>query len=578
MSDVKLTFQFKHPWLKNHAMHFRNPITILQADTIGEVKTIIKQAEDYSKKGYYVGGFVSYEAAQAFIPHLPFHSVEELPYVWFGVFEESAQKGEVAVDETFFNTEWKPDTDKQAYEKAIETIHHLISKGMTYQVNYTLRLLAELSDVDSEAWFTQLTQAQQANYTALLQIGSHDLLSISPELFFASNGHTIETRPMKGTIRRGLTVEEDEKLKLQLSESVKDRAENVMIVDLLRNDVSQVAKAGTINVPQLFTIESYPTVHQMTSTVQAELKEEADLVDLFKALFPCGSITGAPKKSTMEQIYHLENSPREVYCGAIGILTPRGEAVFNVPIRTIIHNKETNQAVYGVGGGITWDSSAEGEYEETVDKARVLYRKPKSFKLLESMLLKDGVIDLEQEHMNRLTKSANYFNINLNDHPLKETFKAIKAYHQGEYKVRLLVDEEGDIQYELQDISNRPESLKIALALDPIKKENAFLYHKTTNRDVYNKRVRDDVDETLLWNEEGMITEFTTGNFAYLLEGKWYTPPVRDGLLPGTFREKLLSEKQISERSLAKDELTSVWELAFFNSVRGWKRVHLITE
>lgn len=575
---MKLTFQFKHRWLESESLHFREPIEILQANTIEEVERTIKQAETYAQRGYYVGGFVSYEAAQAFLPHLPFHNVKELPYVWFGVFEKPVEQESVVSNETFFSTKWKPDTNKQAYERAIQTIHNLISQGITYQVNYTLRLLADLENVDSQAWYNQLTQAQQANYTALLQIGSHDLLSISPELFFASNGHTIETRPMKGTVRRGLTVEEDDKLKLQLSESAKDRAENVMIVDLLRNDVSQVAKAGTVKVPELFTIEHYPTVHQMTSTVTAELKEDVGLVEIFKALFPCGSITGAPKQSTMEQIYHLENSPREVYCGAIGLLTPNGEAVFNVPIRTVLYNKKTSRAIYGVGGGITWDSSAEGEYEETVDKARVLYRKAKPFQLLESMLLKDGVIELELEHINRLKRSANYFSINLSDQALTETIVQIKANNQGEYKVRLLVDQQGQINYELQPINNTPKQLQVALAHEPVEQDQAFLYHKTTNRSVYNERIRAEVDETLLWHEEGLITEFTTGNVAYKLKGKWYTPPVRDGLLPGTYRERLLREQQITERSLAKDDLATVDELAFLNSVRGWKTVHLITE
>ncbi|WP_050980477.1 aminodeoxychorismate synthase component I [Alkalibacillus haloalkaliphilus] len=502
MSDVKLTFQFKHRWLESDSLHFREPVKILQANTIEEVERTIKQAETYAQSGYYVGGFVSYEAAQAFLSHLPFHNVNELPYVWFGVFEKPVEHT-VTPSETFVHTEWKPNTSKQAYEQAIQTIHSLISQGITYQVNYTLRLIAELEGVDSVAWYNQLAQAQQANYTALLQIGSHDILSISPELFFASNGHTIETRPMKGTMRRGLTVEEDDQLKVQLSESTKDRAENVMIVDLLRNDVSQVAKAGTVQVPELFTIEHYPTVHQMTSTVKAELKEDAGLVDLFKALFPCGSITGAPKQSTMEQIYHLENSPREVYCGAIGLLTPHGEAVFNVPIRTVLYNRETNQAVYGVGGGITWDSSAEGEYEETVDKARVLYRKAKPFQLLETMLLKDGVIELELEHMNRLKRSAKYFNINLGDPALTESIVKIKANNHGENRVRLLVDQQGQVNYELQQITNTPKQLQVALAHEPIRKGNAFLYHKTTNRSFYNERMRPNVDETLLWNEEG---------------------------------------------------------------------------
>lgn len=250
---------------------------------------------------------------------------------------------------------------------------------------------------------------------------------------------TITTRPMKGTINRGKTVEEDKENAKWLYKSEKNRAENIMIVDLLRNDLSVIAQPTSVHVPKLFEIEQYPTVHQMTSTVQAKVKKQTDLVDVFRAIFPCGSITGAPKISTMEIISELETTPREVYCGAIGFITPKKEAIFNVPIRTVVIEGKTGVATYGVGGGITWDSTTKGEYHEMLDKARLLEEERPDFRLLESLLLEDGEYFLLEEHIHRLSNSANYFGIPMNKEKVKTALLSFaKSYENGPYKVRLL--------------------------------------------------------------------------------------------------------------------------------------------
>lgn len=297
---------------------------------------------------------------------------------------------------------------------------------------------------------------------------------------------TITTRPMKGTINRGKTVEEDKENAKWLYKSEKNRAENIMIVDLLRNDLSVIAQPTSVHVPKLFEIEQYPTVHQMTSTVQAKVKKQTDLVDVFRAIFPCGSITGAPKISTMEIISELETTPREVYCGAIGFITPKKEAIFNVPIRTVVIEGKTGVATYGVGGGITWDSTTKGEYHEMLDKARLLEEERPDFRLLESLLLEDGEYFLLEEHIHRLSNSATYFGIPMNKEKVKTALLSFaKSYENGPYKVRLLFSKKERIELEAKPITTPDVPVKVMLANEPIDLENPFYYHKTTNRTMY---------------------------------------------------------------------------------------------
>ncbi|WP_027965115.1 aminodeoxychorismate synthase component I [Halalkalibacillus halophilus] len=570
MTDVKLTFQFKHRMLPNEAMEFTNPIKILTTTKVEEVPEIIESAEAYQKQGYYVAGYVSYEAAEAMMPNVSFHQPKELPLIWFAVFEGYHQPtGNQAT--TYVSTEWNPDINREQFNQSIDEIHRCIKQGITYQVNYTFRLRTILEQIDREAWFYQLAEAQQANYAAFIQTESHGIISASPELFFAWEESLIETRPMKGTAKRGKTYEQDQRQIASLKNSEKERAENVMIVDLLRNDVARIAKTGSVKVPNLFTVETYPTVHQMTSTIQAKPKPNTKLWQVFQALFPCGSITGAPKMSTMKKIYELETSPREVYCGAIGVLMPEGKAVFNVPIRTVIYNRATQEATYGVGGGVTWDSSAEGEFEETASKAKVLNKRTIPFQLLETMRVNAQTIDYEKEHKSRLLASAYYFQIPVTEQDVDTIFHKIKAETKYERSVRLLVAQDGSWSYQEKEKSpSRKDILRFSLAEKPVDAEDIFLYHKTTERTVYKNRLIAGVDDTLLYNRSGKITEFTTGNLAYLKEGRWYTPPVQDGLLAGTYREFLLNEGKLEERSLPLDELNQVEEIAYFNSVRGW--------
>lgn len=351
-----------------------------------------------------------------------------------------------------------------------------------------------------------------------------------------------------------------------------------MIVDLLRNDLSVIAKPGTVKVDKLFEIEDYPTVHQMTSTITATIKENTQLVDIFKALFPCGSITGAPKISTMEVIEKLEMDARNVYCGAIGYITPNRDATFNVPIRTVVIDEKTGKATYGVGGGITWDSTTEDEYHEVLAKASLLTVERPEFQLLESLLLQDGEYFLLEEHLERISNSAKYFSYRCNVEDIRKALlNRAEQYKDGEYKVRLLVNQIGEHTIDCQPLKKQTPGQTITLADIPVNKENLFLYHKTTNREVYSQYQNKfkDFFDVLLWNEEQELTEFTNGNVVLEIDGVFWTPPIESGLLAGTYRDKLLQEGRICEKKLTLDDLNQCSNIWFINSVRKWIKVNL---
>lgn len=557
---------------------FVNPIRILEAMTIEEIEPLFMEIEKENERGHYVAGFVSYEAAPAFDKHHKVHPKNsEFPLAWFGVYEQadaySSEDKNTASD--FSISEWELNFTEENYQSTLTSIKDAIRNGNTYQVNYTARLHADFEG-DDLRFYHSLKAKQQTYYSAYLNTGRFRILSVSPELFFHVKNEKITTRPMKGTAKRGRFLAEDQINKTNLFNSEKERAENVMIVDLLRNDIGRIAKPGTVMVPRLFEIETYPTVHQMTSSITADLQEGTKIFDWFRALFPCGSITGAPKISTMEYISDLESSPRDVYCGAIGVITPDREAIFNVPIRTVVIDKEKNKATYGVGSGITWDSTAEGEYLELYTKARLLTEKHKHFQLLESILLENGKYPLLKYHLQRLQQSSEYFQYPYSEDKLMDKLNFFAQKHpKGSYKIRLTVDQKGKTSLECTEVFKIEETISCKLAQTPIDSVDPFLFHKTTHREVYEKHYQKEVFAVLLWNEKEEITEFTIGNVVFERNGEFYTPPIECGLLPGTFRQKLLEEGIIKEKVIKKNDLHHFEQIWFINSVRGWLKVNL---
>lgn len=556
---------------------FSNPSKVVIARTIDEILPCLEVIEQAINEGNYAAGYISYEAAPAFDPDLHVNTGNQMPLLWFGIFQESAEN---SIEEKWhFNTgQWTPTVSIDDYDEAIDKIQQSIRQGQTEQVNYTIHMESTFSG-DTFAFYNQLQQAQDAKYTAYIATGDFTVLSASPELFFHVDDNKITTRPMKGTVSRGKTYQEDQENAAWLHRSKKNRAENKLIVDLMRNDLAKIAVPGSIAVPKSYEIEQYPTVYQMTSTLTADLQPKTSMTNIFKALFPCGSITGLPKEKTMQIIADLESAPREVYCGAIGFITPEKEAAFNVPIRTVTIDNRNGAAKYGVGGGITLGSTKEGEYEEVLAKANLLHTKRPVFNLLETLGLFEGKFLLLESHLKRLSQSAAYFNFDINVDLIRNNLHQIAESHPiNDYKVRLLVGKNGVFNSEINPINHLPlDMVTASLADSPIDKADIFLYHKTTHRSVYDihRQQHPDVFDVLLWNNHNEITEFTTGNIIVERGGELLTPPISCGLLAGTFRNELLNGGIVKERKLKTDELKDCIKIWYVNSVRKWVSVHL---
>jgi para-aminobenzoate synthetase/4-amino-4-deoxychorismate lyase len=463
------------------------------------------------------------------------------------------------------------------YLRAIASIKDYIAAGDTYQVNYTYPLRGSVSG-DLFVCFNTVAKSQGAAYSAYLDLGTHRILSFSPELFFRRDGRVLMTKPMKGTARRGRWTAEDDVRADQLAASEKDRAENVMIVDLLRNDLGKVAEVGSVEVTQLFAVERFNRVLQMTSTVTATQRNDADLVSILSALFPCGSVTGAPKIRSMEIIRELEPHPRGIYTGAIGLLSPTGDMVFNVAIRTLAVEANTGHATLGVGGGITWESTVEGEYEESLLKASFLTDRWPEFSLLETLALIEGEYMLLEGHLARMADSARYFGFQFREADVREALDTARNGHlSGEWRVRLLVDRFGNPRVEVKVLEKRDSPLSVKFASQPIDETDPLLFHKISARDRYDAALAEcqPCDDVIFWNSRGEVTESTIANVVLRSEGKHWTPPREAGLLAGTLRQELIEKGELLERVITVEELERAGSFFLVNSVRGWMPAQL---
>jgi para-aminobenzoate synthetase / 4-amino-4-deoxychorismate lyase len=561
---------------------FRDPIEQRAAYALDEVIPLLRRAEAAASEGMWVALALSYEAAPAFDPALKVKPSSEFPLAWMGVFEKRSSTDFNSIpDRPFLMSEWEPQIDKRQYRQAIHSIRDYIESGDTYQVNFTFPLRGSVVG-DSFSCFRAIAQSQGAAYSAYLNIGSHRILSFSPELFVERRGNKLITRPMKGTLARGRWLEEDDRRALQLQASVKNRAENVMIVDLMRSDLGKVAATGSVEVPELFAVERINRVLQMTSTVTAVQRPEIGLIDLLRALFPCGSVTGAPKARSMAIIKELEQHPRGIYTGTIGILCPNGDAIFSVPIRTLAVDSGNGAATFGVGGAITWDSTTDGEYDECCLKARFLTDPWAEFELLETIALNDGEYALLDRHLARARDSARYFGFRWNE---AEVLKALDDVRQSQssrrWRIRLLVGRNGRVHTEAFPLGEpRTAPVAVKFASRAIDDRDPLVFHKTTARSRYDvelERCRP-CDDVILWNSRGEVTESTVANIVVFSEGKHWTPPREAGLLAGTLRGELISKGQLFERTITKDELAAAESFALINSVRGWMPAKLATD
>ena len=550
-------------------LSFEDPVFTIVAENLRDVPQAICDAQTAAEDGYWVVGMISYDAGPAFDDAIRSSRIRRVPLVSFGVFTSPSISSTPKESGGYDVGPWVPNRSHSAYLTTIRTIRQLIAAGETYQVNHTIRLRSDFSG-DPRGLFGDLIRAQQSNHAAFLDLGDRAVCSSSPELFFSRNKNQFTCRPMKGTIGRHPDPVWDELASSHLSRSEKDLAENTMIVDMVRNDLSRIAEPGSVKVPFLHTVESYPTVHTLTSTVTAE--STAKFPEILKALFPAASITGAPKVRTTEIIEALEGDGRGIYTGSIGALAPDGTMEFNIAIRTIWIDKERERAEYGVGGGIVWDSDPNEEWREVEQKSRVLDRAKSSFFLLETMRWEPGKgIHLQHLHVDRLTDSANHFGFDLDRTSVLASLLEIRGNEPK--RVRLLASPSGSIEVQVLDL---PQSVlghwEVPIDAVPVQSENEFLFHKTTNRDVYEQaRARfPNSPDVLLWNERGEITETTTGNLVVKIGSELYTPPVTCGLLPGTFRRNLLEQRKITEKVIHRSDMNEVSSIWMINSLRGW--------
>lgn len=550
-------------------LSFHEPVTVYVASAVDEVIPALEAVEREVAGGLWAVGFISYEAGPAFDSALEAHAPGTLPLLWFGLY-----RAQEIVTPDFANAprpgdyDWQPAITEDDYRRSIERVKEYIGLGETYQVNYTYRLRAPFNE---DAWplFAAMMKAQRCDFGVYINTPDFTVCSASPELFLTLENGELISKPMKGTMPRGLWCQDDADKAEELTRSIKNRAENVMITDMVRNDLGRIADTGSVEVTWLFDVEQYPTVWQMTSTVRCTTS--AGIGEIMRATFPPASITGAPKARTMQIIKELENTPRQVYCGAIGFIAPDQRAQFNVAIRTVLVDKQTRTAEYGVGGGIVWDSTVGSEFEECLTKTKVLTQVTPEFDLLETLLWtpEEGFYLLDR-HMTRLLQSAQYFGWRLDTDAVRSALHQAVESGTEALRVRLTVSEDGGTQVVVKPLTPLPQPYRIALAKTPVDSTNRFLYHKTTHREVYERTLseRPGFSDVLLWNEHGQVTESCIANVIYEMDGEWYTPPLHCGLLPGIYRAHLLAQGQVRERELAVDELNACTHFRLINSVR----------
>jgi para-aminobenzoate synthetase/4-amino-4-deoxychorismate lyase len=546
----------------------------------GEVAAVLDEVERVARAGRWAFGYIAYEAAAGLDPCLAVgEPVDGLPLAWFGLAAAPLAVPVVAPPgrRDYTAGPWRCAWSGERHRRAVAVVRARIAEGQTYQCNLTTRLTGPVRG-ELFGLYADLALGQRGAYNAWLDVGRFTVASASPELFFELRDDTVIMRPMKGTAARGRTGLEDAAALAGLRGSDKDRAENIMIVDLVRNDLARVARTGSIVVEELCRAERFETVHQLTSQVTARVRPEVGLADVFRALFPCGSVTGAPKPRTMELIRDLEDGPRGVYCGAVGLLAPPGAAEFRarfaVAIRTVLADRERGSAIYGSGGAITWDSDPDAEYAELLAKTRVLSVRPEDFHLIETMRHEAGrgVVSLNA-HLDRVGASAEYFGFRFDRAAVRAALDARLA-GAGDGRVRLLCLRDGEVKVQVHDPPPPAEGpVRLAVDEEPIDSRECWPHHKTSRRLPYTiRRERHPwADDVLLVNERGEITEASTANVAVRLGGSWWTPPVGHGCLPGIERARLVIAGVLRERVLLPADLRRAERLAVINSLRGWR-------
>jgi para-aminobenzoate synthetase/4-amino-4-deoxychorismate lyase len=548
-------------------------------------------------RGLHAAGFFAYELGYCLEPKLQnlLPADRRVPLFWIGLFRApqafddagarawlAAHGGAERAKISGLKLSWT----RAQYDRAFASVEDYIAAGDVYQINLTMKYHFAFEG-DPVALYAALRRKQRVAYGALIHTPDFDVLSLSPELFFRRDGKHISTRPMKGTAPRGRTPREDARLRTWLAMDEKQRAENLMIVDLLRNDLGRVAKIGSVEVTDLFTVETYRSVHQMTSGISAELRSDMGLKDMLRALFPCGSVTGAPKVRAMEIIRELEGGPRGVYTGAVGHIAPSGDAQFNVAIRTVV--LQGSQGEMGIGGGIVADSKADSEFEECLLKANFLTQVDAPFELIETLRFERGKgFHLLERHLARLQSSAAHFGYPFSREAVLAALDAEAARIEAPVAlVRLLLAEDGGLTVTSTPIElpTKDTVWHFVISDRRLDEKDPLFYHKTTRRQFFDREMErqkalTQCDEVVFLNKKGELTEGTRTNLFIELDGRLFTPALTCGLLPGTLREELLDlpRAAASEAVLTPQDLLAADRIYLGNSVRGLIRAELIEQ
>ncbi|HEV2561810.1 MAG TPA: aminodeoxychorismate synthase component I [Rhizomicrobium sp.] len=551
---------------------FSAPESVIVAHAPGDVPGALAALEAARQAGKYAAGYFSYELGYLLEPRLrpPLPAARAVPLLWFGIFNR-AEEGIPATQARAYAGPLVHEWDEAGYTARFARIHEWIAAGDIYQANLSFRSRFHFLG-DPLALYLNLRAQSGAAHCAYIDDGERQILSLSPELFFdLSVGGKLTARPMKGTAARGVDFASDEIAKSDLQSSAKNRAENLMIVDLLRNDLGRVAETGSVKVANLFEVETYPTVHQMVSTIDAQLKPGMGVEELVRALFPCGSVTGAPKIRAMEVIREMETSPRGIYCGAIGHFAPDGSANFNVAIRTLTICG--NRGELGIGGAIVHDSNAPGEYAECLLKARYYEAGRKPLELIETLRHApgEGFTRLEL-HLARMSRSAAAFGIPF------DTQAAMRALEGAALstpaRMRLTLNEDGKFNATSAVLSNDAPSLwKFAVSPIRIASSDQLQGYKTSWREIYDseyaRAAREGFDEIIFLNEKDEVVEASRTNIFARMGGTLVTPPLSSGALDGCLRRALIEEGQCNERILTLADLAHAEEIFLGNSLRG---------
>jgi para-aminobenzoate synthetase / 4-amino-4-deoxychorismate lyase len=585
--------------LNSRSYLFLEPKRTIVARALGDIPHAFRQIDAALHEGCHVAGFLAYEAGYHFAEVKVDHVPSTEPLAWFGVYGKPCifdhQSGAVlgaAVPPGAFEPKegqapamvhWRAPAamelslPKPEYIAKIQEIQELIAQGETYQVNFTDQISFAANSPAS--LYATLAGQHPVSYGAYLNLSDHQILSFSPELFFRMQNGVIDTRPMKGTIPRGLDEEEDVAQAERLRNDAKNRAEHVMIVDLLRNDLGRICQPGSVQPSHLYTVERYQTLHQMTTMVSGKLSPHVTHYEIFRSLFPCGSITGAPKIRTMQIIRDLERRPRGVYSGAIGFIAPDGLTTFSVAIRTLM--VKNGIARMGVGGGIVADSDPRDEYKECLLKASFLNHKREDFELLETLLWQHDYRLLEY-HLDRLGSSARYFGFRFDRELLLQQLRqSSAAFTVGKsYRVRLALDDSGRAKLQSTEFVPQNTSGIIRIIEEHTQSDDVFRRHKSTVREPYDRlyaqALAEGLDDVLFMNEREELTEGAISNLFVEKDGIWLTPPITCGVLPGVFRRHLLETlPNVQERVLRVEDVQAAEAIYLCNALRGLRRVHL---